>query len=194
MTTTEHATLKEWLHLAADGGLSPRERMALQRHLPSCAECRREAAELERMDALLESSAVPVRPGFAAEVMAGLPAAGWENRTPGSWRVAAALAAVLVLVSGVLGFGALSGPAPRGVGWALFDLLRSALAAGSGLLAASWNGLGLAVSALFAGSKVAFAAFVVVVVGVDLLFLRLLARRRVRALRRREVPRTNGGR
>ena len=65
---------------------------------------------------------------------------------------------------------------------AVFDLFRSSLVAGAGLLDASWRGLGLALGRLFDGSWLNLVAFGVFVLGVDALFLRLLlkTRRRVR--------------
>jgi hypothetical protein len=60
---------------------------------------------------------------------------------------------------------------------AVADLAATALLAGSGLLAASWTGVGAAVGELVGGSTGNLVAFVVLVAGIDLLLLSLLRRR-----------------
>ena len=72
---------------------------------------------------------------------------------------------------------------------AIAELLRSAALAGTGLLAASWSGVGLALGDLLSRSPVGFAAFGLFVLGVDFLFLRYLWRvsRRESVARSRSV-------
>ncbi|MEE8137604.1 MAG: zf-HC2 domain-containing protein [Thermoanaerobaculia bacterium] len=182
MQQPEHTTYLEWLHSEHDGELSPRERSMLRRHLASCAECQAEERELAALEELLAASRMPVREGFREEVLASLPAAGWEARHPRRWTAA-------LVVSALLGAGAaalmgasaarLEPAAPfLAAVTAVFDLFRSSVLAGAGLLGASWQGLGLAFEHLLSGSIWNAVAFGVLVVGVDYLLIRLLLWRR----------------
>lgn len=172
----DHNQYLEWLYLEADGGLAGPDRARLQHHLLSCAECRREREQLPALFDLLASDRVEVREGFADQVMSSLPPAGWEARYPRAWISAAAVLAVLI------GFSALlvgtSGGQLEGVGavLAIVELFRSTITAGSGLLAASWQGLGMAVGEIAGGSPLQTAVFALFVLGVNVLFARLLLR------------------
>jgi anti-sigma factor RsiW len=178
-----HQDYRDLLQMQADGELSRLEAQQLDRHLASCAGCRRERRELARLDELLVAASVPVRDGFRDEVVAALPSAAWESRHPASW--AAGVALVLGLGGGAFaltsGAGVSASPLAE-IFVAVLDLFRSSLLAGAGLLDASWRGLGLALGRLFDGSLVNLVAFGILVLGVDALFLRLLlkTRRRVR--------------
>ena len=178
-----HNEYRELLQMQADGELSRLEAQSLDRHLGACAACRAEKRELARLDELLAAAAVQVRPGFREEVVASLPSAAWESRHPASW--AAGVVLVLLLGGGAFaltsGAGVSASPLAE-IFVAVFDLFRSSLLAGAGLLDASWRGLGLALGRLFDGSLLNLAAFGVFVIGVDALFLRLLlkTRRKVR--------------
>ena len=172
----DHNVYLEWLYLEADGGLAGADRAQLQRHLLSCAECRHEQERLPVLFDLLSSDRVEVREGFTEQVMSSLPPAGWEARHPRAWVSAAAVLAVLI------GFSALlvgtSGGQIEGVGAvvAIAELFRSTITAGSGLLAASWQGLGMAVGEIAGGSPMQTAVFALFVLGVNVLFFRLLMR------------------
>jgi anti-sigma factor RsiW len=179
----QHQEYRDLLQIQADGELSRLEGQRLERHLSGCAACRAERRELARLDELLGAASVPVRPGFRDEVMAALPDAAWQSRHPTSWAAGAVLALLLgggafVLTSGA---GVTSSPLAE-IFVAVFDLFRSSLVAGAGLLDASWRGVGLALGRLFDGSLLNLVAFGVFVIGVDALFLRLLlkTRRKVR--------------
>ena len=178
-----HKDYLDLLQMQADGELTRLDGQRLDRHLASCAACRAERRELARLDELLAAASVPVRPEFRDEVVAALPSAAWESRHPASWAAGVALAVLLgggafALTSGA---GVTTSPLAE-IFVAVFDLFRSSLVAGAGLLDASWRGLGLALARLFDGSWINLAAFAVFVIGVDALFLRLLlrTRRRVR--------------
>ena len=177
-----HREFEELLQLQADGELSRLEAQRLDRHLASCEACRAERRELARLDELMGAARVPVRADFRDEVMASLPSAGWENRHPASW--AAGVALVLLLGGGAffLTSGAIAASPLGEIFVAVFDLFRSSLVAGAGLLDASWRGLGLALARLFDGSWVNLVAFGVFVLGIDALFVGLLlkTRRKVR--------------
>jgi anti-sigma factor RsiW len=178
-----HQEFHELLQMQADGELSRVEAQRLDRHLASCQSCRRERRELTRLDEVLSAARIQVRPGFRYDVVAALPNAGWESRHPTSW--AAGVALVLLLGGGAFALTSAAGAAASPlveVSLAVLDLFRSSLLAGAGLLSASWRGVGLALARLFDGSLLNLVAFGVFVIGVDILFLRLLlkTRRRVR--------------
>jgi anti-sigma factor RsiW len=170
----------EALHLEMDGQLTAGERERLERYVETHPEARAEREALARLaDALAESRA-EVPADFASRVMRSLPAAGWESRHPRTWL--AALAAVLVLLAGAVTLGAALGgglgsaSALGGAAEAIAGLFLASLTAGAGLLGASWKGVGLALAGLLGGSVVNWIAFGVLVVGLDLLLVRLLRR------------------
>jgi predicted anti-sigma-YlaC factor YlaD len=178
-----HRDHRDLLQQRLDGELGALEPGRLERQLAGCEACRRELAELEQLASMLAAARIPVRPGFRGEVLAGLPAAAWESRHPASWAAGAALALVLGGAAFALTTGAGLASSPLAAAFlAVVDLFRSSLLAGAGLLNASWRGVGLALGRLVDGSLVNLIAFGVVVLGLDLFFLRLLlrTRRRVR--------------
>jgi hypothetical protein len=183
--TLDCATCQEWLDLEADGArpgdLRAPERAAMARHLEGCAACRAEREAAAAVHRTLAAARVPVRAGFKDEVMAALPAAGWEARSPRAWRLPlalfAALAGAAALLAGV-GSARMAPDLPFLAALAaLGGLFESALLAGAGLLAASWSGAGAVVGELVATSKLNLAAFVLLVAGVDVLLFSLLRRR-----------------
>ncbi|MDX1502412.1 MAG: zf-HC2 domain-containing protein [Thermoanaerobaculia bacterium] len=187
MSQHEHATYREWIYLEADGGLAGRDRRALLRHLERCAECNVERRQARRVHRLLEEARVEPRPGFSRQVMTRLTPAGWEARHPRSWVAAAVL--FLLLAGGAVAATLLDGPRPGPSLLtplaAVADLLQSAALAGAGLLAASWSGLGGAVREALGGAPLPLAVFGLLILGLDVLFLRLLLRVRRRAAERR---------
>lgn len=173
----DHNVFLEWLYLEADGGLTTAERARLHRHLLSCVRCRREKERLPALFELLAAGRVETREGFTERVMASLPAAGWEARQPRSWVAAALILAALTGLSALLvGSGGAAALPGAGALVAIVELFRSTVAAGAGLLAASWQGLGMAVGELIGGSPVETAVFALFVLFVDVLFLRFLMR------------------
>jgi anti-sigma factor RsiW len=177
----KHSDLQEFLYLDIDGGLGARERRELAQHLTECRDCRREKEELERLQLLLGESVVEIDERFSREIMERLPEAAWETRSMAGWRIAIGVFFLLAVSAGLLSFGGdrLVAEVPlAGAAFALFGLFQSALLAGAGLLAASWTGLGMALDRVFEGSRMAFAAFGLLVLGLDVLFVRLLLRYR----------------
>lgn len=176
-----HEQLREWITLEGEAGemLSREERRQLAEHLEGCSDCRREREDYARLDALLSENAVPVRAGFRDDVMAALPAAGWEGRSPLAWRLPVAVMAALAIAAGwiVAAPGAEGGAAGALTGAlaALGDMAATGLLAASGLLWASWRGFGLAVDAYLAPG--AAVALFVLVVSLDVLLLSILVRR-----------------
>lgn len=188
-----HDRLREWLTLEREPGelLSRAERRSLDEHLTECAECRAERRELARLDHLLVNGLVPTRDGFRDDVLAALPAAGWEARSPRAWGVPLAVMALLAIGAAILA-GAQSGAAAggaSGVAAALGQMLLTGVLAASGLLWASWRGLGLALDASL--SPASAVALIALVVSLDVLVIALVVRRRRPARERAGVP---GGR
>ena len=179
MNRPDHSTFREWLNLDADGRLAPEERARLKEHLAGCEECRREEEELIAFHRLFESSALPVRSDFADSVMAALPHAGWEGRSPRTWQFPLAVAAMLMLVAGFLIAGSSSAAVPSGLAAldAMGGMVRAAALAGAGLLGASWKGVGLIVEDIIS-SPVSLGAFGFLVVCLNLLLVSLVRRRK----------------
>ncbi len=190
----DHDRYREWLDLALDGALEESELAELDLHLAACAECRREQAEIAVLSERLAASVVPVRAGFAGEVMSALGPAPWEARTLRAWRLPFALLLLLGGGAAALFGGAAAGldPAGRALGafLALADLFGAALIAGGGLAAASWRGLGLGVGEWLGASPMNLAAAAVLIVGLNYLLYRLVRRtERPAAARSLRLPR-----
>jgi len=181
MDTQDHTTFQEWLDLELAGELDAPRRERLQIHLASCPQCREERGALEALDALLAASRVPVRAGFESQVLTALPVAGWEARSLRAWRLPLVLLAVLVMfTAGLVGISSAQlRPDASFVGAlaAVADLLGTALLAGTGLLAASWKGIGLVTTEALSRTSGGMLGFTVVVICLDLLLLSLLRRR-----------------
>ena len=177
-----HAEIREWIELESDGELrDERQRSLLSEHLAGCDECARERSSLAQLRSVLDSARVPVRADFQSAVMAALPPAGWEARSPRTWAVPLALFALLGgAAAAVVGMEAArlqpSGPLAAAF-LALGDLFGAALIAGSGLLGASWRGIGLAVRELAGSSTSSLIALGGLVVGLNWAVWRLARRR-----------------
>lgn len=184
-------TLRQWLYLGSED-LGPTERAELESALAADPELAREAAELERLDRMIQVECLPVRNGFRQTVMSQLPAAGWEAHHPRSWRLAIGLflglagAAAALFGMGSAHLGA--GGAFVGALTAVADLFRSAVLAGAGLLAASWKGLGLTLGEATQGSKLTIAALGLLTLCLNVLFFML------RRSTKRSVPAVGPGR
>jgi anti-sigma factor RsiW len=171
---------REWL-LADGGELEPAAAARLERHLAACPECRAERAGLAALDALVSRCRLAVRPDFRDQVMAALPVVGWEARHPRTWTFPAA---VIFLLAGVatalLGSGAAPLDPSAASGWdalvAVAGLFHAAVLAGSGLLAASWRGVGMVFDSAL--SPATFWGFALFVLCLNLLLISLLRRRR----------------
>jgi anti-sigma factor RsiW len=175
-----HDQLREWVQMEFDGELEDGRRAVLEAHLAVCSECAAERSSLARLGASLAQSRIAVRPDFRSAVMAALPQAGWESRSPRSWAWPAAMVAVFAAAAAaLLGAGGRAagdrGPVLGAVS-ALVDLMATAVQTGAGLLAASWEGVGLAVQDLFGGSLLRMGIFGFGVLCLNLLFFRLLRR------------------
>ena len=178
MNRPDHSTYREWLNLDADGLLEGEERTLLNEHVASCAECRREREELAALEGLLRSSALAVKPDFKETVMASLQPAGWEARSPRTWRFPAA---VFVLLGGLAAVLTVAGSSAQPSGVSAFlavgSMFQAALLAGAGLLGASWKGVGLVFQEVIS-SPVSLGAFGFLVLCLNLLLISLVRRRR----------------
>lgn len=158
--------------------LAPAERAALEAHLAGCAECRRERESLRAVHLRLAASVVQPREGFTGEVMRALVPAPWEARAVVVWRWPFALLLALAGIAAVLLGGAAAELEPNAGSFDAFvvlaRLLESAALAGAGLLGASWQGLGSGLGEWLGASKANLAAAGALLLGLNLLCLRLL--------------------
>jgi predicted anti-sigma-YlaC factor YlaD len=177
MKRPDHSTYREWLNLDADGVLPREARGPLDEHLAACEECRAERDQLLALENLLHRTSVPVRPDFRAQVLSSLPSAGWESRSPRTWAFPAAVFALLAAVAAVTVGGRSPHSSLLAALTAVAGMFRASAAAGAGLIAASWKGLGLAFSAALA-SPLSLGAFGVFVLCLNLVLFSLLRRRR----------------
>lgn len=178
----DHSPFREWLTLEDPdlSGLTPGERRRLEEHLSACASCRAERAELQALDRLIVEEALPVRASFRQEVLAALPAAGWEGRSPRAWMWPVAAMLALGIAAAAL-LGASSTRLAPGASFisalaAVGDLFLTGLLAGTGLLSASWRGIGLVLDRALTPSSTV--AFVLLVISIDVLLLSMILRRR----------------
>ncbi len=175
-----HEQLREWVQMEFDGELESGRRADLEAHLAICPDCAAERAALARMGEALRQARLELRPDFRTAVLAALPPAGWEARTPRSWAWPAALVVIFgaaaAALLGASGRGAATQGPVLGAFAALVDLMATTVQTGAGLLAASWHGVGLAVQDLFGGSVLRMAIFGFGVLCLNLLFFRLLRR------------------
>lgn len=185
MDKNEAQILTELLFLEPDGELSQAEVRRLDAAAAGSPEIRETRRQLARLGTLLDDSRIDVDSDFKSELMANLPPAGWSARHPRAWRLAAAALAVLgggaALLSG-LSAAQLEPSSPFLAAMsAIGDMLASSVAAGAGLLGASWRGIGLALGEWLGESLPNAIAFGVLVVGINLLLARRLRRRLRRA-------------
>jgi hypothetical protein len=177
----EHDRYREWLTLEHEPGaaLEPAARRALEAHLDTCGDCRTERTALGRMDALLSETRIGVRSGFREDLMRSLPAAGWEGKSPRSWRLPVAvmllLGAAAALLLGIQSAETAPGLPLMGALAALGEAFSTGLLASTGMLWASWRGIGLALDTMLSPS--ATVALVALVLCFDVLALTLIARR-----------------
>ena len=161
-----------------DGLLAPAEKARLQEHLAGCADCRQERERLHLVHTRLAASVVRPREGFTGEVMRALVPAPWEARAVVVWRWPFALLLALGGLAAILLGGAVAELEPRAGSFdafrALARLLESAALAGAGLLGASWQGLGSGLAEWLAASKIHLATAGLLLLALNLLFLRLL--------------------
>jgi hypothetical protein len=176
MKTMDRENVAEWLDLDVDGQLGEAERARLAQVLAAGGELAAERRRLEALHADLAAARVAVRPGFRDAVMASLPAPAWRRGR--SWTLPLAMAVGFAIAAALALAGASAEGAALGTGVAVLDLLATALLAGSGLLAASWRGLALALEELISASGLSLAAMALGVLFLNLLFFSMLRRRR----------------
>jgi hypothetical protein len=179
-------TVLELLDQAVFGRLEEKDQRALERSLAADPQLVAEQRRLLSLQGALTDDHIAVRPDFHARVMADLGKPAWQHAREG-WRFA--LAALLVCSLGAAfllrGF---ENHALAGTGLAILDFLSSSLLAGSGMLWASWQGLGFGLEKLIADSSASLAAFATFVVFLDLLFVSMWRRSRKAAAPKSDAP------
>lgn len=193
MDKNKSQILTELLFLEPDGELSRAEIQRLDAAATASPEIRETRRQLARLGALLDASRIEVEADFKSELMANLPPAGWNARHPRTWWVAASVLALLgggaALLTG-LSAAQLEPASPFLAAMAAVgDMLGSSVAAGAGLIGASWRGIGLALGEWLGASLPNTIAFGVFFVGVNLLLARQL-RRRLRKARPESATRS----
>lgn len=175
----DHATYREWLNLEADGRLPRDERARLDDHLATCSACRTELDGLHELEGVLLQASLPVREGFRDDVMSALPVTGWEARAPRTWGFPAAMFILLgVIATAVIGSGSAAGEhAGLGALSAIFGMFQATVLAGSGLLGASWKGIGLVFQEMLS-SPMSLAMFGVFVLCLNILLVSMIRRKR----------------
>lgn len=185
MKEIDEATIREWLDLDLENELEPSARRELEKQLDARPDLAVERRKLAGLHEMLHQSKIEVRPDFAARVMEGLPEPVWRPRQTSGWLSVWGFPAALVLTLGLGAFLVLGGSAADshmgGIFGAVADLLTSTLLAGSGLLFATWRGIGFGVEELLGGSRWNLAAFAAGVLCLNLLLYSLLKRRSARA-------------
>ncbi len=184
------ATLSEWLDWDLDDELGGAEKAHLEAQLESSSELRCERRTLAALHAALEEGRIPVQPQFHARVMASLPVAAWEAQRFPAWALPLAVMLLFalgaVLTLGSAGHLVTEGPVV-GTVVMVVDFLGATTMAGAGLVAASWQGLGLGLEEFIAESGLNLLGLATLVVFVNLLFLSMLRRpKAVRAAEREE--------
>jgi anti-sigma factor RsiW len=176
MNRPDHTNYREWLNLEADGRLPRESRARLEEHLATCSACRSERDGLRELGAHLVQARMPVREGFRADVLAALPAAGWEARAPRTWGFPLALCVLLAVIATTVVGSAPGESSGLGALSAVFGMFQAAALAGSGLLAASWKGFGLVFSELLS-SPMSLGMFGIFVLCLNLLLVSMIRRR-----------------
>lgn len=177
MNRQDHSIYREWLNLEADGRLPRDERARLEQHLATCSACRSELDSLRSLESLLTQARVPLREGFRADVLAALPAAGWEARAPRTWGFPMALCVLLAVISAAVVGAAPGESSGLGALSAVFGMFQAAALAGSGLLAATWKGFGLVFEEMLA-SPMSLGMFGVFVLCLNILLVTMIRRKR----------------
>lgn len=182
MKNMDRALLREWVDLDLDGHLPTGDRDRLRQALEEDAELRREQQVLRGLHAALQEGKVAVRPHFLEQVMERLPVAPWESsvatgRLP-AWALPTAMVVLLAVASSLILASGTSGIHLMETASMVSDLVKTSLLAGSGLLFATWRGVGFGLEEMVGDSNLSLAAFGVLVLCLNLLFISLLRRRR----------------
>lgn len=182
MKAQDHTTFREWLDLELDGELPSALQGKLRDHLIGCSDCRTERDALLQVRLAMGEIKVPVQRSFRRRVLEALPAAAWESRPVKSWAAVIALVLVLGAASaGLVGWSAarLTPSMPfAGALSAVWDSFAMAVLAGTGLLGASWKGIGMVMGEALRASWLQTAAFVIILVGLNASVAVLIRRRR----------------
>jgi anti-sigma factor RsiW len=167
-----------------DGELTLEEESGLAEILAERPELTAERRAMAVLYDALDADRVVVDPGLEDRILAALPAVPpWAAPARSGWALAAVSALLLAVTASLfLLTGAGSASPMGGVIAALADFLVTTSLAGAGLLAASWQGLGMALGELLDGPG--WIVFGAGVLALDLLLVQLLRRRRLAASER----------
>jgi hypothetical protein len=167
-----------------DGELTLEEESGLAEILAERPELTAERRAMAVLYDALDADRVAVDPGLEDRILAALPAVPpWDAPARSRWAFATVAALFLAVTASLfLLTGAGSTSPMGGVIAALADFFVTTSLAGAGLLAASWQGLGMALGELLDGPG--WIVFGAGVLALDLLLVQLLRRRRLAASER----------
>ena len=169
------SSLDFYLDGDVDGGFSTDERNALEEKLTSDPGLAAEKTRLTKLHALLAEARVPVQADFTARVMAALPQEQVAARS--AWRLPLAMMLFMALGAALLLGNSLAENPLVGTGMAVIDFAQTTVLAGSGIVVATWRGAGMGLGELIGSSPMNLAAFGIMVVCLNLLFVSLWRRR-----------------
>ncbi|MCP3957582.1 MAG: hypothetical protein GY719_06985 [bacterium] len=196
--STDNATWKQWVDLDLEGELEAADKARLDDLLDSDDEARDERRALGSLHRMIDEDQIPVRAGFTARVMEALPRAWWERaETPaGLPKFALPLAMMLIAALGAAMLIGGSEEAGRftGIGVALFDFMQMTFLAGTGMLFATWRGVGFGLQEMIGTSGTGLAVFALMVLCLNLLFFSMLRRRPRAAAQTAESGQASEGR
>lgn len=175
-TNMVEETLASSVDLYVDGGLSVADAASLEKRLADSPDLAAESARFQKLHGMLRESRIPVRPGFSERVMAALPTP--KAVVAGAWRLPLAMMLGLALGAVLLLGTALADNPLVGTGLAVLDFAQTTVLAGSGIVVATWRGAGMGLEELLGTSNLNMAAFAIMVVCLNLLFVSLWRRRR----------------
>lgn len=182
MKNMDQAALREWIDLELDGDVSSGMTEQLRDELSRQPELQRERQALRSLHGMFHDAKIDVRPHFAEQVVEALPKPAWDTaQAPGRvpvWALPVAMVVLLATASSLMFSSSASGQHMWETGMMLADLMKTSVLAGSGLLFATWRGVGFGVEEMVADSTLNLAAFGVLVLCLNLLFVSMLRRRR----------------
>lgn len=193
MDTIEQAGPSIWMDAEAEGLLGNEERARLDAYLAT-ADPKEVAGEREiwnQLHTVLREDCTAVRPSFQSDVMEAIDPTLWEKTPAGAWKLPLAMMLSLALGAAWMLGGVATDHPVMGTGSVMADFVQSTFLAGAGVTVAMWRGVGMGLEEMLAGSSFSWAAMLLLVVSINLLFVSLLRRRSSPAQARASLSRAS---